>query len=355
MELINQEHNIFNKPSLLVNLAHNLDISVNALKIYNFIVRELFKQDIGFNSCVITSYSKIAKSLGYEGKYSNEKILENLNELVDCKIQTKVFNKTRNDWEDNLITHLLSSIRYNKNEQQLFCYIDLELRDLILKYHNTFAKLDLIEMKTIKSRHTLKLYELFKDYSYHKNHKLKLSVADIQEFLNVPQGSIYRKTISVFNRDVLKKAIEEINKKTYMNVSFKYFRKSIKNHTAYYIFTIEDINRYSFNLFKEAMINYCQKVNINLAFKYKKHEYYLEEIQRKNSINYSTANSFNVMFLDKNGKTVQTEKAKEIWQELFYQVNYNTVDFFEELNEDIETFQNLYDTIKNKRMLSKQK
>lgn len=61
------------------------------------------------------------------------------------------------------------------------------------------------------------------------------------------------------------------------------------------------------------------------------------------------------MFLDKNGKTVQTEKAKEIWQELFYQSNYNTINFFEELNEDIEVFQNLYDTIKNKKMLSKQK
>ncbi len=353
MELINQEHNIFNKPSLLVNLAHNLDISVNALKIYNFIVRELFKRDIKNNSCVITSYSAIAKNLGYSGKYSNDKILENLNELVDCKIHTKVFNKNRNDWEDNLITHLLSSIRYNKAEQKLFCYIDLELRDLILKYHNTFAKLDLVEMKTIKSRHTLKLYELFKDYSYHKNHKLKLSVADIQGFLNVPQGSIYRKTISVFNRDVLKKAIEEINKKTNMNVSFEYFRKSKKNDITYYIFKIKDINRYSFSLFKETMINYCQKVNLNLTFTYKKQEYYLEEIERKNSINYSTTNSFNVMFLDKNGKTVQTEKAKEIWQELFYQANYNTVDFFKELNEDIETFQNLYDTIKNKKILSK--
>lgn len=335
MKLINQEHNIFNKPSLLVNLAHNLDISINALKIYNFIVRELFKKDIEHNSCLITSYPKIAKFLGYEGKYSNEKILENLNELVDCKIYTKVFNKTRNDWEDNLITHLLSSVRYHKNEQQLFCYIDLELRDLILQYHNTFAKLDLVEMKTIKSRHTLKLYELFKDYSYHRNHKLKLSVADIQEFLNIPPNSKYRETISIFNRDVIKKAIKEINQKTYMNVNFEYFRKSKKNDTTYYIFIINDVNRFSFNLFKETMIIYC--------------------IERKNSINYATANSFNVMFLDKNGKTVQTEKAKEIWQELFYQANYNTIDFFEELNEDIETFQNLYDTIKNKKMLSKQK
>lgn len=355
MELINQEHNIFNKPSLLVNLSHNLDISVNALKIYNFIVRELFKRDIKHNSCVITSYPAIAKFLGYEGKYSNEKILENLNELVDCKIHTKLFNKNRNDWEDNLITHLLSSIRYHKAEQQVFCYMDLNLRELILKYHKTFAKLDIVEMKSIKSRHTLKLYELFKDYSYHRNNKLKLSVADIQEFLNIHQGSTYRETISIFNRDVIKKAIEEINKKTYMNVSFEYFRKSKKNDTTYYIFTIEDINRYSFNLFKETMIIYSQKVNLNLAFTYKKHKYYLEEIQRKNSINYSTVNSFNVMFLDKNGKTVQTEKAKEIWQELFYQANYNTINFFEELNEDIEVFKNLYDTIKNKKMLSKQK
>lgn len=259
MELINQEHNIFNKPSLLVNLAHNLDISVNALKIYNFIVRELFKKDIKQNSCVITSYSAIAKYLGYEGKYSNDKILENLNELIDCKIHTKVFNKNRNDWEDNLITHILSSIRYNKAEQKLFCYIDLELRNLILKYHQTFAKLDLVEMKTIKSRHSLKFYELFKDYSYHRNHKLKLSVADIQEFLNIPKDSIYKKTISIFNRDVIKKAIEEINKKKHMNINFKYFRKSKKNDTTYYIFTIEDINRYSFNLFKETMIIYSQK------------------------------------------------------------------------------------------------
>lgn len=347
MKLTQQEHNTLNKPSILVNIAHEVDISLNALKVYNFIIRELFKQDIEYNTIITTTFSKIAESLNYNSKHSSLQILDYLIELEECRIRTKTWNYSRNDWKDNLITTLISAIIYNEEDNTLKIEISQSLRDLILKYRDTFAKLDLEELKKIKSKHTLKLYELFKDYSYHKNHKMNVELTDLLDYLNIPKESPYRNNISIFNRNILKKSINEINSKSYMNVEYKYYRANKSNNKAYYSFSIQDIRRYTFNRFKATMLE-LNKIRVGIFFHYKKSTYEIELIENKNRENYMLINA-------STGKTLETELAKELWEYIYYQSNYNTLDFFEESHIDFEEFNTIYENLKRREKNQKNK
>jgi hypothetical protein len=344
MKLEQQEHNVFNKPSILVNIAHSVDISLNSLKIYNYIIRELFKTDIEKNTTILTTYKHLANSLNYNSNYSSKEIQMYLIELGNTSIKTKTWNYLRNDWKDNLMTHLLSSITYNHDNQEVKIEISQGLRDLILKYRETFAKLDIEELKKIKSKHTLKLYELFKDYSYHKNHKMKTNIIDLFEYLNIPKNSEYRNNISIFNRNILKKAINEINAKSYMNIEYKYYRANKSNTEAYYLFSIQDILRYSFNRFKASMIELI-KIKPR-TFNYKNKKYDIELLENKKTENYMLINSIT-------GKTVDTELAQEIWQYIYKEVNYNTLNFFDSLNLDFEDFNTIYENLKKKNNIRK--
>lgn len=269
MKLKQQTNNIFNKPSILINLAHSLDISLNSLKVFNFVIRKLFKnEDIENKTIINTSYAELAEFLGYE-KYDKKLIFSYLEELFNTQINTMTFNYKRNDWRDCMITHMLGTIIYNLEEEDLSLEITQGLRDWVLRHQATFAKLDMEELKLIKSRHSLKLYELFKDYSYHRNHKMSVNIEDLYKFLNVEDNSIYRNNIKLFNQKIIKKALEEINSKTFMTVNFKYNRVNKQNKKASITFEIQDIERYSFNHFKATFIEYYKYKNFVIKFEKK--------------------------------------------------------------------------------------
>jgi plasmid replication initiation protein len=339
MKLEQQEHNIFNKPSILVNLAHSTDLSLNSLKVYNFVIRKLFKQDITKDTKITTTYKEIAEYLGYE-KYSNMLILDYIIELEECSVKTKTFNYKRNDWSNNLITRLISAIIYDEIEQTMTLEISQGLRDWILKYKDTFAKLDLNEMKLIKSKHTLKLYELFKDYSYHRNHKMNINQSDLFDFLNIEKDTAYYNNPAIFNRNIIKKALNEINTKTFMTVEFTYYRTNKDLQEPYYQFNIKDITRYSFNNFKATFLEYVKIKNITIKFN--KKDYTFCEVENKNKMNTMIVKplSFN---------TVETEEATELWQYLYNEMNYNTLNFCELYDIDFNDFNFMYNRLKEKK------
>lgn len=336
MELITHEAHLFNKPSILVNMAHSLDISLNALKCFNYVIRRLLKENIEEKTEVMTTFKELAKALNYDTKYSTTQILDSLKELQDTKFETMTFNYKRNDWKDKLRTVMVSAITFNEMEGNLKIEISHGLRDLILKYRDTFAKLDIEEIKKIKSRHTLKLYELFKDYSYHKNHKINVDIELLTKFLNIEEDSIYRKNIKYFNNQIIKKGIEEINAKSFMNVEYKYFRAT-KQDKAYIQFYIKNPERYTFNNFKDAMIKYDALRPIKIY--QNKSSYCLCEVENKNKLEKMLVNASTF-------KTLETDKAKEIWQYIFKEMNYNTLNFCELSNIDFEDFNTIYEKVK---------
>lgn len=340
MELITHEKHLFNKPSILVNMAHSLDISLNALKLFNYVIRRLLIEGIDEKTEIITTFKELGKSLNYENKHSTNQLLDTLKELQDTKIETMTFNYKRNDWKDKLRTVLVSAITFNETEGNLKIEISKGLKELILNYRETFAKLDLEEMKTIKSRHTLKLYELFKDYSYHKNHKINVDIELLTKFLNIGEDSVYIKNIKLFNQKIIKKSIEEINSKSFMSIEYKYIRASKTQENAYIQFYIKNPERYTFNNFKDAMLKYDALRPIKIYNN--KKSYCLCEVENKNKLEKMLVDTINF-------KTLEAEKAKEIWQYIYKEMNYNTLNFCELSNINLEDFQVIYEKVKEKK------
>jgi plasmid replication initiation protein len=338
VELEKQEHNIFNKPSILCNLSHTLDIGVNELKTYNYVLRTLFKQNIANNTDnkVKTSYTEIAHNIfdRKDYKVSSTEINKYLNTLKSTSVIFKNWEHNRNDWYDELNSNLISAYRYDTRlSDDLEIEVSNMLLEFILNNKETFAKLDLLEIKSLKSRHTLKLYEVFKDYSYQFN--LKLSLKQVRQLLNIPDDKYPQ--ASILNRNIINKSIKEINSKTYLDIEYSYKRAS-KGVEAFYIFQIRDINRFSFNGFKATYIELFKYKNIICNSKY-----VLEELEENKTL-----------WLHKeSGKTVTTDKAKEIWEHLFHEVNYNTLSFCENHNVDVVDFQTVYDKLKNRKQKNK--
>ena len=77
----------------------------------------------------------------------------------------------------------------------------------------------MINILVLRGKYTVRLYELFKSYSWKGEWRVK-----VKELRNIINCDKY-KQFKEFNRNVLKYSIEEINKHTDLNISYKTIRE----------------------------------------------------------------------------------------------------------------------------------
>lgn len=129
--------------------------------------------------------------------------------------------------------------------------LDDDIKKYLIALQETFTQYELINILALKSKYSIRLYELFKSYAFQKEKTLKIDA--LKETLLATHYTNFKD----FRNRVLEKAITEINYYTDLEVSYEPIKKgrrveaisfSIKRKTSYegylaYRNTIEDINR----------------------------------------------------------------------------------------------------------------
>jgi len=97
--------------------------------------------------------------------------------------------------------------------------LDRDLAPYLLNLKSNFTEYQLISVLALRSKYSIKLYELLKSYSFMGRYEIKIE--DLKEYLLIEDQ--YKET-KYFNKYVISRAIEEINEYTDIEVSCEYIR-----------------------------------------------------------------------------------------------------------------------------------
>lgn len=171
------------------------------------------------------------------------KIEKNDKELNQVTINLKDYcNIAGLEYSGGIISYIKSSIQELSNKSwwidnidgssTLFRWIDTisvygetinitlskSLKPYLIELQQNFSKYELINILVLRGKYTVRLYELFKSYSW--NGVWRVELKELREIINCDKYKPFKE----FNRNVLKYSIEEINKHTDLTVSYKTIR-----------------------------------------------------------------------------------------------------------------------------------
>jgi len=156
-------------------------------------------------------------------KYNNNQygeIIEQLDSLSDIKIIINSIGKNK-DIDEMIITRFIQEIRVSKHRKTEKKKIKLAISNTIIKrfidVKKYFSKMFLTIQFSMKSKYSKLLYELLKDYEGINTKQFELNV--LMDLINVSEDS--QRVWSIFNQNILKKAVKEINEKSDIKVSYE--------------------------------------------------------------------------------------------------------------------------------------
>jgi plasmid replication initiation protein len=97
--------------------------------------------------------------------------------------------------------------------------LDRDLAPYLLNLKSNFTEYQLISVLALRSKYSIKLYELLKSYCYIGRYEIRIE--DLKEYLLIEEQ--YKET-KYFNKYVIARAIDEINEYTDIEVSYEYIR-----------------------------------------------------------------------------------------------------------------------------------
>lgn len=89
------------------------------------------------------------------------------------------------------------------------------LKPYLIELKQNFSKYELINVLSLRGKYAVRLYELFKSYLWQGY--WRISVTELKEIINCNKYNQFKE----FNRSVLKNSIDEINRYTDIEISYK--------------------------------------------------------------------------------------------------------------------------------------
>lgn len=159
------------------------------------------------------------------GRYRNgyyEPIVQHLQELTKIQVLTNILHK--NKTQESVLFHFIRKISWLKDKQttnkRVKVWIEPELLSMFINQKDYYSNIYLPIQLGLKSKYSKLLYELLKDYLGVK--EITFDFEMLKALLNVdvkekPSLNLW----SNFNRDVLKKAVNEVSEKSDLSVIYK--------------------------------------------------------------------------------------------------------------------------------------
>ncbi len=195
---------------------NNKNLSVSQRKLYNSILYLSAKQLQKDNDKSIfkIKFSDIMKFSGYEDTNNRKYFKSALQTLSETAIQTNILNKDNiNEW--STFTLLSQASIKDYDEYVTVVFPPIILHNII--FPSIYALLNLSIVNQLNSRYALPLYELLVDFKNMK--KVVLTIPKLREILGVPDDKYL--VFSWFKKGVIVPAVDEVNKKTDIEVEFE--------------------------------------------------------------------------------------------------------------------------------------
>ncbi len=178
-------------------------------------------------------------------------------------------------------------------------------------------------MNRLKVGHSLTLYELIKSKLYkYKYQYQNYTEEELRKYLNLEDKYLDTKS---FNRSVVKKMITDINDHTELDLTL--LKISKKDNVRVYHFQVKyESFSISLSTFRDTMRYLIKNKFQQITFKWRKNIYSLEE-----QMDFGTEKHIGKIYWlnTETGKTISTDLANVIWEELFTKYSNNLMDFIE--------------------------
>lgn len=201
------------KHSAIIQMKN--EISANQRKMFNAILYIAAKQLIDEPEKLEfkARFSDIRKYAGLTHETNYKYIKNSLKELQNNNIEYNILEKDKEvEWG---VFALLSEVRIRKEDEFIYFAFPPTIQKNI-KRPNIYALLNLGIISSLKSKYSISLYELLQDYR--KIKRLRIVIEDLKKLMGV--GEKQYKIFTMFKQKVLDVAVEEINSKSDLRISY---------------------------------------------------------------------------------------------------------------------------------------
>ena len=214
---MNSKTIIVDKHSSSIQISNK--ISTVQRKSYNYmlkIAKNAFEKDKTVRSFTVTA-DELLMFFGL-GKKNHDYLKVELRKLRKIEIEYNILNKDKkNEWGE---FNLISGYSYNRGVIEFSFPHQIEKMILNPKM---FGKINLVVIKSLRSRYSIALYELAEDYI---NRQIpKMTIIQFRELMGIEDEKYYK--FSMLRKRVIDVAINEINESE--NISFKISYELEKN------------------------------------------------------------------------------------------------------------------------------
>ena len=192
------------KPSAMIQ-TNVKELTLIQRKLINFIIyvaqKDGEQKDYKIDLCTIKESCKIKST-------ENVDIKEQFRSLRQIIIEFNCLDKDKNEvWQS---VNIISAVEITRNTGKVVFEIPNMLKKKILN-PELYAPLNIVLIAGLKSKYSIVLYELFRDYLYSPAFP-ELTIAQFKELLGVPSTRYNR--FHNFKEKILDRAVNEINKAT---------------------------------------------------------------------------------------------------------------------------------------------
>lgn len=221
LQLKNKPINHYIKKDNELTKAQFYDMSVTAYRIILLASSDKFIEQIKTNPLapIRISPSDYHNVFGTGGDTSPAyKALKGTEELLSAKLKYRKIKKegTAGSWAGGV--NWISKAEYNDEIKALEVTFTHDIIPLILDVQKNYTYYNLRNIARLSSMHSIRLYELMMFWRK-KGSTPPLSVAYMRTWLGVKDDDY--EELKIFNRNVIKKSVDEITKKTDITLEFE--------------------------------------------------------------------------------------------------------------------------------------
>lgn len=198
----------------LIEAKHTNPLTVREQKIVLTMVSMIQPTDEDFKDYRI-SIKEFSEMLGLEGSAKYTELKEITKDLMSKSVEIP---KADGGW---LFANWVSSAEYQKGEGTIALSFSPKLMPYLLQLKNAFTSYRLSNILSLKSTYSIRLYELMKKWQHLG--RWECSIESLREKIGVGDDKYPR--YANFKARVLKSAVEEVNEKTDLFITFKENKK----------------------------------------------------------------------------------------------------------------------------------
>lgn len=202
-----QHYSVVKSNELIQKTTYSL--SAQAQKIILYLVSRIKPGDTEFEDCTfdVAEFCKIA-GIDYKDSRSRSYVRAALDKLLDQKFQINT-----DDYEKKGVWIYETTL--NKKAETITVRFTETLKPFLLQLSENFTAYELANVLSMKSKYAIRLYELLKSHSNQK--VVSYDVARLRGLMLIDKYPQYKE----FKRNVIDKAVSEINLYTDLDVSYE--------------------------------------------------------------------------------------------------------------------------------------